>query len=295
MNTDTIDDIGFAEKKHLAGLDAAARLTPAFRLGTETADLAAYLRPMPGQRHHLLEPVRLVLDEAMNRFEQSDAADSDSWVGPRLHAALRLSRREAGSRDVWRFLGVWAADYVRWRFGPDPSDDDPGHAAAVDRFTGPHTKQALARLWWMTELFRNGSDYRPAALALTNQDLANNLFRMDIAHHRPTCQATVAALADKADKTKLLTGRRANALAKAANVAAATLSFEAMAPDEPLDSTARRAWEAERADHDPRNFFETLPEGPDDPVVPDGSVATMTKVLADLLAGASVRGAVAAT
>ena len=56
---------------------------------------------------------------------------------------------------MWRFLGLWGADYVRWRFGPaDATDVD--HAAGTERFDGPDTKQAFARL--RVELQLDASD-----------------------------------------------------------------------------------------------------------------------------------------
>jgi hypothetical protein len=278
-----------ANETYLSGLDSAVRITPAFRLGTETADFDDYVRGVPGLRKHPLQPVRDLLDECMRRFQQGDTA-SDEWLGPRLHLALRMSRREAGNRDVWRFLGVWGADYVRWRFGPEKGETDLALAAKEERFVGPQYKHALARLWWMTELFRNGKDYTTAALALTNQDVINTLFRMDIAHHRPAAVAAVQVLPRNNDGTKLVDGRLANALAKATNSAASTLMLDALAPDEPLDISSRHTWEKEANDYDPRNYFDSLSEGPDDPEIPANSLKAMGDLMRELLEFAPVRG-----
>jgi hypothetical protein len=278
------------EAKFVGMVDAAVRLTPAFCLGTENLDVASYRDAViPGGRTHLLEPVRHVLDECMRRYNQVDAAASDAWLGPRLHATLRLSRREAGSRGVWRFLGLWAADYVRWRFGPPPGEDDLAKAAQPERFVGPNTKQAMARLWWMAELFRNGKDYGPAALALTNQDIVNNLFRMRLSHHRPTALAALRVLPRSEDGTSLPHGRQANALAKATNAAASTLVLDVVATDPHFDLEGRGRWELDR-DYDPRTCFDTLPEGPDDGDVPDEVLTDMEHLLTELFAEAPVRG-----
>src|SRR5207244_262844 len=118
------------------------------------------------------------------RFASKDAAKSDEWLGPRLHHVLRLKRTEAAERGIWLYLAiVERPDYVVWRWG---SEDETKEPVNVDRFAGPDYKHAFARLWWMVELFRDGPDYEPATLALRSQDIPNNLFRMDIAHHRPT-------------------------------------------------------------------------------------------------------------
>lgn len=278
------------EKKVLGGLSASVRLTPGFRLGTADIDTTDYVTNVRGLREHRLEPVRALLDEVMSRYAQAEAASSDSWLGPRLHATLRLSRREAGNRDVWRFLGLWAADYIRWRFGPPTGEDDVEQAAKTERFVGPDSKHALARLWWMAEVFRDGKNYTPAALALTNQDIVNNLFRMSISNHRPTALAALAVLPTSADGTSLPGGRQANALAKATNAAASTLVLDLIGPDAELDAAARVRWEGSRADHDPQFYFDTLPEGPDDGEAPPDSIEAMKKLLTDLLAGAKVRG-----
>lgn len=278
------------DRKTLGGISAVVRLTPAFRLGAADLDVTDQLVEVSGLRRHKLEPVRVLLDETMARYSQTDAASSDSWLGPRLHATLRLSRREAGSRDVWRFLGLWAADYVRWRFGPPLGEENPDNAAKTERFIGPDSKQALARLWWMAEVFRDGKDYSTAALALTNQDIVNNLFRMSVSNHRPTALAALAVLPVSDDGKSLPDGRRANALAKATNAAASTLLVDMIGPDAPLDVAARAQWEAVGEDHDPRVYFDQLPEGPDDGETPPESVAEMSTLLKQLLAEAPVRG-----
>lgn len=285
---------GFAtpldEKQVLGGISAAVYLTPTFRLGTADLDVADQLVDVRGLREHRLEPVRVFLDEAMRRYSPANAASSDSWLGPRLHAALRLSRREAGNRDVWRFLGVWAADFVRWRFGPAADEEDVDRAAKTERFLGPTSKHALARLWWMAEVFRDGNNYSTAALALTNQDIVNNLFRMSISNHRPTALAALAVLPASEDGMSLPDGRRANALAKATNAAASTLLLDLIGPDAELDVSSRRQWENVRADFDPRIYFDDLPEGPDDGETPPESIDQMKILLTQLLNEAPIRG-----
>jgi hypothetical protein len=278
------------ERKSVGGVRASIQLTPAFRLGTADLDVADHLVKVPGLRSHRLEPLRVLLDEAMDRYPQSGAASADSWLGPRLHATLRLSRREAGNRDVWRFLGLWAADYVRWRFGPGNGGQDPDEAAKAERFVGPDSKHALGRLWWMAEVFRDGKNYESAALALTNQDIVNYLFRASISNHRPTALAAVEVLPRSKDGKSLPDGRRANALAKATNAAASTLLLDMIGPDVPPDVAARAQWEAVGGDHDPRLYFDRLPDGPDDGDTPPDAVEKVATLLRLLLAEAPVRG-----
>lgn len=277
------------EFQFIATVNSAVRLTPAFRLGTSDLDFAPFLGQIPGGREHRMDRVRLVLNEGMQRFAQTDAASSDAWVGPRLHAALRLSRREAAVGGIWRFAGLWAADYVRWRFGPPAGVNDVDKAANVERFIGEDNKHALARLWWMAELFRNGKDYGSSVAALTNQDITNNLFRARLAHHRPTALAAVEVL-QRSEDGKSGLGREANALAKAANAAASTLVFDCVAIDPAPDLESREGWENDRDDYDPFTYFDALPEGPDDGEVPRESIDQMKVLLTELFAEAPVRG-----
>ena len=258
-------------------------MTPGFRLGTENPDFRDY-----EQSHHLDHPVdlhavRSVLDEVMDRFICGQGTEADSWLAPRLHHCLRLTRREAADRGVWRWLGaVFAPEYVRWRWGsPDSNSEDPSGAAQLERFVGADYKHALARLWWMAELFRDGRNYLPATMALLNQDIPNYLFRLDVAHHRPTVQAAVRVMDGR-------TGREANALARAVNSAASTLVVDAIGHDVPLDPEASLTWVS--GEIDPGLYFDEMPPGPEDPPVESEAVDSMVVLLEELLAEAPVRG-----
>jgi hypothetical protein len=265
---------------------AANRLvTSAFRAGLETVDFSDL-----EERHELSHPldldaVRQLIDECLSRFTQDQPAEADAWLAPRLHYGLRLTRRQGSEREWWRWLGcVFADDYVRWRFGS--SEQDPPSpldvAAPLDRFVGPERKHALGRLWWMAELFRNGDDYLPVERAMRNQDIPNNLFRMDVAHHRPTVQAAVRVLEGKV-------GREANALARAINSAATTLLIDVIAPDDALDPDSSEGWVADD-NIDVVNYFDELPKGPADPPANPAAVDRMTQLLGELLSEAPVRG-----
>jgi hypothetical protein len=258
--------------------NAVQLITPAFRMGIEQPSFTDFETSV--QIGHVvdLEAARFFIDEVMRRYSRTQSTEADVWLAPRIHHSLRLSRREAAHRGMWRWLGtVFAPDYVRWRWG-SPGDSGP---AREDRFVGPDYKHALGRLWWMAELFRDGSDYAPVASALANQDIPNNLFRMDIAHHRPTVQAAVRVLRNRS-------GRAANALAKAANSAATTLIIDAISPDGELDPASLAIWL--NGDVDPGLYVDELPPGPPDPQVDAGGCTSMVRLLEELLAEAPIRG-----
>lgn len=254
---------------------AAARLDLGFLAGEHPADIGDFTQPFT--REVPLDAAKTVVAEAMTRHPEANAAQSDRWLAPRLHAALRLTRREAARKGVWRYLGVVVfPEYVRWRF------KEPDWPPKAERFVGADSKHALARLWWMAEMFRNGPDYTPAVKALSNQDVVNNLFRMGIAHHRPTALGAIDALFPPGGKER--TGREANALAKALNTTAATVLLDALAEDEPADDEARSRWANEAGDYDPVRYLDDLPAGPDDPPAPPESVEKLRDLCHELLA-----------
>lgn len=263
-------------------------VTPNFRSGAEEVDFGDFLSSAPGLEDIDLSRARSVVDEAMRRFDDPPA--SDAWLAPRLHAAIRLTRREAADRGVWRYLClVWAPDYIRWRWSENGLDaaGDGASPAALERFIGSDTKNALGRLWWNAELIRNGDDYSPVPVAFKYQDIANNFMRMDLSSHRPTAQAFVRVIDEL--PAGVAHGDSANALAKAANAAATTMCFDIVAPDELPDDHQRAIWRAEVTEFDPLRYVDQLPVGPDDGEVPTGSVEQMHLLLRELLAEAPRR------
>jgi Family of unknown function (DUF6339) len=268
---------------------ATSLATAAWREGRELVDFGDHVETV-ARADNLPEiafdEIRSLIGRAMDKFD-GDRTRSDSWLGPRLHAALRLTRREAAHRGLWRHLAmVQLPHYVRWRFGAISDGTESDKIAPAERFHGDSAKHGLARLWWGAEQFRNGADYAPVEKAFLNQDLMNNLLKMDISHHRPTCQAAVRVLFP--DKGEPLTGDHANSLSKAANAAATTLLIDALAPDGPLDPAERESWICETVDA-LKLAEDELPSGPPDPKVPEKSVLTMAELFATLVAEAPLR------
>lgn len=215
------------------------------------------------------EPVRELFDEAMGRFLSDERTAADAWLAPVLHATLRLTRREAADSGLWNYLALrLAPDYVYWRH----LSREAAPTVARNRFVGPFHTQAFARLWWAAELFRDGPDYGPVKVACGNQDVLNTVLRLEVIRHRPTAQAIIRLL----ETGVVRTGREVNALAQAVNTAGTTLSYEALAPDEPRDTDAYRDW-VEAAD-EAVVPFDRLPRGPEDGRIPKGSVDTLAKL-----------------
>src|SRR4051812_275339 len=114
---------------------ATTLASEAWRAGRETVDFSRYQVASPredGMPEIDLGAVRQVVDRAIDDFGDRAGA-SDSWLAPRLHPALRLSRREASRPGLWRHLGLVALPhYVRWRWGSESADKQK--IAQPDRF-----------------------------------------------------------------------------------------------------------------------------------------------------------------
>lgn len=274
----------------LADLNAAQYLTEGLLSGKEDVPAIALNKttePLPhdGESRAELAPVRDLIDDAMYKFREDRPTGADAWLAPRLHAALRLSRREAADRRIWNYLALGVApDYVVWRHLPAKSEGEQPKIA-VRRFRGPAYTQAFARLWWAAELFRDGPDYRPVVSMCANQDMLNTALRVDVMDHRPTAQATVRLL----ERGTVRTGREVNALVAAINASAATLMYEAVAPDAERDGRPLREW-IEAAESAPAVPRRDLPVGPFEERTPERSVDVLVDHFAEIFAEAPVRG-----
>lgn len=270
----------------LPDIVASKHLTHSVLSGSERPPRVALLRASrpiePAGMRWNAGPVRELIDVAMRRHDR-DRTAADAWLAPRLHATLRMTRREAADTGLWNFLAlVVAPDYVLWRHKGHTKE---GERATADRFVGVHYKQAFARLWWAAEMFRDGDDYEPARVACGNQDVLNTMLRLEVIDHRPTARAVVRLL----ERGVVSTGRQVNGLGAAINTAASTLVYDVLAPDDGPDAEARRYWiqESENAGPVP---MDRLPYGPDDGEVPKTSVDALYYRFAALFAEAPIRG-----
>ncbi|MGX1503881.1 UNVERIFIED_CONTAM: hypothetical protein RKD43_002506 [Streptomyces graminofaciens] len=249
-------------------------------------DLAKVVEPLPEEDARWeVEPLRELAEDAMHEF-QDNRTGADGWLAPRLHAALRLTRREAADRRLWNHLALAVApDYVVWRHLPTSKADQNEPRTSPARFKGSLDRQCFSRLWWAAEMFRNGKDYSPVVAACANQDLVHSALRRDLIDHRPTAQALVRVM----ERGVAVTGREIEGLMTAINAAGATLIYDVLAADEPRDPEVLRQWvgDAESAPPVPRH---SLPDGPDEEPVPEESVIALTDYFADLFETAPVRG-----
>jgi hypothetical protein len=261
-------------------LNLAARVLvadTAFRTGELPAvDASAYVVEDLGLGRVIpLDPLRAVIGHAMRRLEPRQ---SDPWLAPRVHATVRLTRREAADRRIWPYLTVVElADYVRWRW----RDLDHGEVPVpIDRFLGEDSKNALSRLWWAAELTRNGADYRPTVRALSESRFLVSWLKLNALHHKAVALAAVEFLDSlPADGPR---DRQGKVMARALNVVLRTLSLDALSASAAPDAEAVRDWCTERVDE--TTMISDLPRGPDEPPVPEREVAAVRAVLDRLAA-----------
>jgi len=231
--------------------------------------------------------VRDLVQEAMVRHGDLSPTAADAWLAPRLHATLRMTRREAADPALWNFLALrLAPDYVQWRHRPRRAHPDGGAAAvAAARYSGPFYTQAFSRLWWTAELFRDGPEYIPVVVACENQDVLNTVLRFEFIHHRPVAQAMISLIQREVVKT----GREVNALAVVVYAAGGTLSYESLSPDYAPDRGAYRDW-IEVLPAAPRVPFDRLPDGPPDGTLDLDLLEVLVPLFTELFRDARVRG-----
>jgi hypothetical protein len=263
----------------LKGLSPAVRAAVserAFRTGEVVAvDARPYVIEDIGLGRAIeLAPLRAVVDWAMRRRRPGE---SDAWLAPRVHATLRLTRREAADRRIWAFLAAVALpDYVRWRWR---DLDDRRAPVAIDRFVGGAAANAVSQLWWAAELTRDGADYRPTVAALTGPGFSPAWLDLGLLHHRAAAQAVVAYLAEIGDSAAA--GDRGRAVVRALDVALRAIALDALAPAPPPDAEAVREWCSTPVDE--TLFIRRLPVGPDELPVSRSDVAAVRAILDQLV------------
>lgn len=225
-----------------------------------------------------LDPLIAILNEGMDRFrDQPDS--SDGWMAPRVHAALRLTRREASGKSLWNYINVVVKpDYVRWRFSE--MTDEGNSVVPFDRFTGEDSKNAVGRLWWVAELTRNGSDYQETVNVLRTSRFFTSWQPLDAMHHRPAAIG-VCRFVREFNDGKGLTDSQSQFLAKAFNLRLATLCLDALVANTKSDPLAIEDWCAETVD-ETKFMGDELPQGPDEDLVSEESIHAVTQVLSDL-------------
>lgn len=238
------------------------------------ADLRPHVEALGNDRQVSLEPLRAVLEEARRRG--ADASSTDAWLAPWLHYALRLTRREAASPAVWAYLAATepdVQDYIlrRWR----PLDSS--------RISGPTNRQALARLWWIAELARNGNDYTPVTRAFAPQDTALWINDTDAYHNRAATIGLLQFLNSLRGRGIDVTSPRVQQIARTFRHGLTTNALDALAPDAGPLAAAIDTW----VDGTPDTTLmmqQELPDGPEETGPEEQHVAAVQALFEHLCA-----------
>ena len=241
-------------------------------------DLAQSVETVTREAGGASKPVDIgAFRELMTQFSPVDwpsRTESDAWLAPRVHATLRLTRREAADRMVWAYLAnAVTPEYVQWRWLGKTG------TVAENRFDGAVNKQALARLWWGAELFRNGPDYAPVELLFANQDFPNSYLHRVFVRNRPLALAVVGAMRAALPPPTQPSSDQINDVARKVNLWIAPLSIEAATALYVQDSTAYAAWVRETL---PATDFAKPPVGPPDGTVPEAAAAAALEIAAEI-------------
>ncbi len=241
-----------------------------FGSDARSPDLSKYL--MSFSREVDLEPVVSIVRKAMEKFA-GEQSKSDAWLAPRLHATLRITRREAGDRRLWTYLAVGSLfAYVHWRWRQDK--DASGKFPL--RFFGSMREHAIARLWWGAELTRNGRSYKYSEVFFRNTDVPNSWLNLRAFRHRPTAIAAVRFIYER-EIGGIPVGDRHRDLVKSFNAALTTTVLDTVAVNPASDPAALEEWLAEDADE--TLFFEGDPTGPNEVAVPEESIEAALQLL----------------
>lgn len=167
--------------------------------------------------------------------------EMDAWLAPRLHAALRISRRIATDEGVWAWLAFHCQPFVDARFRKGNEKVHPW------RYRGTWSRNALSRLWWGAEMTRNGSDYSAVPLCFARTRTAQFALELMYSWDRAAAIA-FTRVAEGKDGGQKLSDRRMNGLSTRLKVLLTLRSLDGFGVGEEDDS---EEFDAEWASHSP--------------------------------------------
>jgi len=232
------------------------KLTEGFLNGSESLDLSAFVEPADPYGYDISPLVNIIEFAMGSAFSGSRPVDSDKWLAPRVHSALRLTRRQASDRGIWDWLATGPLrPYVRWRW------ETNGNVVAARYSSSDMNRQAIARLWWGAELTRNGADYSATEILFEVQDIQNVWSVARFFRNRPVAIAALRFLATF-NGGKYATGDQVKTLGKAFNAILTTTVLDSVSAGPEVDVTALREWFEDEGSRDETKWQSEMPEGP---------------------------------
>ncbi len=220
-----------------------------------------------------IEPLIDLIRVGTHKFYDDEPSKSDAWLAPRLHATLRLYRSEAAELEMWEYLTICISEireYVVWRWGKAGTLNK-----SMDRVWGSKRRHTLARLWWIAELTRNGSDYTPTVDLLQSQDAANYLTDTLMFNNRPAAVAftrmvkeTLEAGGNKKDAVQI---------AKSLNHMLVTVVLDSLALSQDTQLDDYEPWVREQVDQ--TLLYNDFPIGPNEPRVLEEQISAALELM----------------
>jgi len=141
-----------------------------------------YLEPIETQELVDTTLIRRVLENGLERLDHEELEETtslDQWLAPRIHSALRISRRLAGDMGFWSWLVIEVGRTYTWRRWAEKN------RPTMYRYTGDFKRNSLGRLWWFAEMSRNGPDYSPIEKVLRDASTAQYAMELRYSMYRP--------------------------------------------------------------------------------------------------------------
>jgi len=205
--------------------DVARLVTDDFLRGANLADLSDFRSKSTEITAIDRDGILRLEDEALSRFEPADA-ECDTWLSPRLHCLLRLTRRPARIPGFWRWMALEVMPrYVRHRW-------TKGGKVKAYRFLGGSNflrRNAISRLWWGAESIRNGPDYRETDAIFRYSGVEQYVLDLRFGHLRPSALA-FAKVATGRSRVRELKFEEMKELSKRANLLLSGTALESLAP-----------------------------------------------------------------
>jgi hypothetical protein len=164
--------------------------------------------------------------------------EMDSWLAPRLHNALRISRRVATDDGLWTWLAFQCRDFIVARFGKGTHQVHPW------RYRGVWSRNGISRLWWGAEMTRNGPDYTATRSCFARTRTAQFALELMYSWDRAAAIA-FSTVAEGADGRKRLTDLETKRLSTRLKLYLSLRSLDAFG-DKPEES---EEFDAEWATH----------------------------------------------
>ena len=130
----------------------------------------------------------------LTKHAGKDVSAIDRWFAPRLHFALRLSRRRASDPGVWTWLATGPLKRYMERRWPKSTKDTKNpwwHYTGRDLL-----RNGISRLWWGAEMTRSGPDYSLVENAFSAVRTFQFVSELRYSWHREAARSFTRAVTD---------------------------------------------------------------------------------------------------